>query len=273
MEWIRAKTPKVLPDVFRGDQLVVLGRLKKKKNDGKITVAGTYRGEEKVFTYPVKLTGKNNQHRFIPRLWAVRRVGWLLEQVRLNGESGELKDEITKLAREYAIVTPYTSWLILEDEARRAVPMTNRALRDIETTTAARRSVAGKADAFARSKSGDDALAAAASESDLKKARNVAAQSKAMTRSYYKAKPGATVKEEITQSRSINGKTFYCNSGQWIDSIAQALPADATVRQIKFGSDNYFTFLKKNPQACQWFSAGQNMRLALNEKEIIEIHN
>jgi hypothetical protein len=42
-------------------------------------------------------------------------VGYLLDEIRLNGESQELIDEIVLLSRRYGIITPYTSFLILED--------------------------------------------------------------------------------------------------------------------------------------------------------------
>lgn len=271
-EWLRSLTPKVVPDVFRGDQLVILGRFKTGEEDGKLTLTGTFRGREETFTFPVSFAEGGKQNDFIPRLWAVRRVGWLLEQIRLNGESDELKDEVTGLARQYAIVTPYTSWLILEDEARRNVPLTNRSLREIESAPVVRRHYESKAEGFSKATSGADAIASAASESELKSARNIAAQSMAMKRSNYNGGL-AKAPSEVPQSRLINGKSFYCNSGQWVDSDSQSMAEDIPVTQIKFGSEDYFRFLDENPEACQWFSAGKSLRLALNEKEIIEIIN
>jgi Ca-activated chloride channel family protein len=271
VDWIRSQTPKVLPDLFRGDQLVILGRFKRADDKGKLLLKGTFRGEEESFTFPLSLTRTGKQNRFIPRLWAVRRVGWLLEQIRLNGESDELKAEVTALAREYAIVTPYTSWLILEDEARRNVPMTHRSLRDFDNAPVRRSELGAKADAFENSKSGDDALAAAASEVDLKGAQNISAQSRATLRSRFSA--GGTAAPIETQSCLINGKSFYWNSGQWVDSASQSLPADVPVKQIEFGSKDYFSFLEENPAACQWFSAGNNLRLAISSEQIIEITN
>ena len=53
---------------------------------------------------------------FLPRLWATRKVGFLLGQIRQHGEETELADEIVHLSRRYGIITPYTSFLILEDE-------------------------------------------------------------------------------------------------------------------------------------------------------------
>ena len=54
---------------------------------------------------------RNEQNDFLPRLWASRRVGWLIEQIRANGETKELRDEVTELGTRYGIVTPYTSYL------------------------------------------------------------------------------------------------------------------------------------------------------------------
>ena len=57
---------------------------------------------------------RNESNDFLPRLWATRRVGWLMEQIRSNGEQKELRDEVVDLGTRYGIVTPYTSYLALE---------------------------------------------------------------------------------------------------------------------------------------------------------------
>ena len=53
-------------------------------------------------------------HDFIPRLWATRRIGYLMGEIRLNGERDELVEEIIRLSTEYGIMTPYTSYLVVE---------------------------------------------------------------------------------------------------------------------------------------------------------------
>ena len=58
---------------------------------------------------------RSDANEYLPRLWATRRVGWLMEQVRSNGEQKELRDEIVDLGTRYGIVTPYTSYLALEE--------------------------------------------------------------------------------------------------------------------------------------------------------------
>lgn len=122
--------PGDLPDLFKGEQLVVFGRYTG-AGDTAVTLAGTVNGQPRSFTYDAKFARQATEHGFIPRLWATRRVGFLLDQIRLHGESKELRDEVTELARKYGIVTPYTAYLIVEDEARRNVPMPMRTLQTI----------------------------------------------------------------------------------------------------------------------------------------------
>ena len=56
-------------------------------------------------------TGKD----FVEQLWARRKVGYLLDQIRVNGEKKELVDEVVALAKRYGITTPYTSYLVVPD--------------------------------------------------------------------------------------------------------------------------------------------------------------
>ena len=71
--------------------------------------------ESPEFTYPVTFT-KDGGSDFLPRLWATRKIGYLLNQIRLHGENEELVDAVIDLSLEHGIVTPYTSYLITEDD-------------------------------------------------------------------------------------------------------------------------------------------------------------
>ncbi|HYE18490.1 MAG TPA: VIT domain-containing protein [Tepidisphaeraceae bacterium] len=123
--------PGQLGDLFKGDQLVVFGKYTG-KGAGAVKVTGTLAGEKKTFAQDVQFTENDTKNDFIPRLWATRRVGFLLDEIRKNGETKELKDEVVRLARAHGIVTPYTAYLILEDEARRGVPVAVRTMRELE---------------------------------------------------------------------------------------------------------------------------------------------
>ena len=105
--------PQELPDLFRGAQIVQLGRLEA-AGSVSVRLSGDILGERRVFERDVDLDGDGPE--FLPRLWATRKVGFLLDQIRLHGEDDELIDEIVALSRRHGIITPYTSFLIVEDE-------------------------------------------------------------------------------------------------------------------------------------------------------------
>jgi Ca-activated chloride channel family protein len=107
--------PPQLPDLFSGSQLVVLGRYAG-KGPAAIRLTGRVGAESREFVYEMNLTAKGGEDRdFVEHLWARRKVGYLLDQVRNNGEKKELIDEVTALAKKYGIATPYTSYLIVPD--------------------------------------------------------------------------------------------------------------------------------------------------------------
>jgi Ca-activated chloride channel family protein len=55
-------------------------------------------------------------------IWARRKVGFMLDEIRANGEKKELVDEVVLLAKKYGITTPYTSYLIVPDGPMPVVP-------------------------------------------------------------------------------------------------------------------------------------------------------
>lgn len=106
--------PKKLPDLFKGTQLVVTGRYRTPK-ESTVVLSGSMNGKKQVYEYRADAAKESKTYDFVPRLWAIRKVGYLLDEIRLNGERAELKDEIVALGKKYGIVTPYTSYLVVED--------------------------------------------------------------------------------------------------------------------------------------------------------------
>lgn len=107
--------PVQLPDLFHGSQFVVFGRFSG-HGPGSVKLSGLVGGETRElveeFTFPERTTeGKE----FVEHLWARRKVGYILDQIRINGERKELVDEVTDLAKRYGIATPYTSYLVVPD--------------------------------------------------------------------------------------------------------------------------------------------------------------
>ena len=116
--------------------------------DSAVIVQGSVNGTEKKLTYEVRFPGESADNEFIPRLWATRRVGYLLDEIRLHGENAELRDEVTGLARQYGIVTPYTAYLIVEDEKQHNVPMPMRSLQGFDADAGARQEASQAWDTF-----------------------------------------------------------------------------------------------------------------------------
>jgi Ca-activated chloride channel family protein len=107
--------PPVLPDLFHGGQLVVMGRYSG-KGHAALTLSGTVGTTPRQFVYELNFADRTGDEKgFVEHLWARRKVGYLLDQVRANGEKKELIEEVVALAKKYGIATPYTSYLIVPD--------------------------------------------------------------------------------------------------------------------------------------------------------------
>jgi Ca-activated chloride channel family protein len=104
-----------LPDLFHGGQLVVLGRYSG-AGHAALTLTGFVGKDKKEFVYEVNFPEKTGDDKdFVEDIWARRKVGVLLDQIRATGESKELVDEVVALAKRYGIATPYTSYLVVPD--------------------------------------------------------------------------------------------------------------------------------------------------------------
>jgi len=109
---INRSYPRDLPDLFEGGQIVWAGRY---RQSGRTTIriTGKVGGERRSLEFPAELAGssRGTGYEFVERLWAVRRVGDLIDQVDLQGQNKELVDELVSLSTKYGILTPYTSFL------------------------------------------------------------------------------------------------------------------------------------------------------------------
>jgi Ca-activated chloride channel family protein len=208
-----------MPDLNPGQTLVAFGRYRG-DGPGAVRIAGTLPGERREFADDVTFTANDTRHAFIPRLWATRRVGWLLDEIRLRGESKVLKDEVVRLAREHGIVTPYTAYLILEDEARRNVPVASRTFQDLEADRLALGTVAGQY-ASARGAGGPSAGAGMGGYSGAP-AEAAAAPEKAGPRAVQNAQAAQRMKEAQTLGDSSMDLAM---KRQRIDPSVPALPA------------------------------------------------
>jgi Ca-activated chloride channel homolog len=276
--------PSPLPDLFKGEQLVLVGRYSG-RGDAAIIIEGEVNGVTKKFTYEARFPREASRHEFIPQLWATRRVGYLLDEIRLRGENTELRDEVTELARRYGIVTPYTAYLIVEDEARRDIPAARRSFQGFDSDSSARAEAARSWDAFKTERAGEGAVGGARFGRTLQAAEAPAvANSGAFVESQRAlGLPPGTLTEQRApdsskvrlvqysqQANFVNGKNFFQNANQWTDSAVQQHPDTKRVR-LQFGSHEYFAFAANNTKALQWLALGQNVQFIMNNT-LYEIH-
>jgi Ca-activated chloride channel family protein len=262
--------PSALPDLFKGEQLVVFGRYTG-DGDAAIVLEGTVHGEARTFTYEATFPGKAVEYAFLPKLWATRRVGFLLDEIRLRGEDKELRGECADLARKYGIVTPYTAYLIVEDESRRNVAMDNRTLQIMAQDKVVRAESSRMYREMNEARSGDAAVGGAMALDSLRGAKSLAAPAAANAHAWQGqtgsvAAGARTVQESMQnqQTRFIRGRTFYQNGAQWVDALAQTQP-NARKVQVRFNSDEYFALMRKHRDAAQWMSVGRKVQFLLED--------
>ena len=255
--------PKNLSDMFRGSQMVIFGRY---KGDGQklITLTGTVNGEPRKFEYEATFAANNETTDFIPRLWATSKVGYLMDEIRLRGENKEVKEEIIKLAKEYGILTPYTSWLVLEDIK------TNRNPRQASPAMEGFRGRINKdkdsvyqlslEENNMKESSGADAVTASKRASELAKG------------SYDEKSSGWVGDVTRKVMKQIGDKTFYLNNGIWYDSQYNDEKDKDKVTKIKYLSNEYFDLIKQSPQLAKYLALGERVVVCSGDK-IYEVTN
>ncbi|MFQ6037437.1 MAG: VIT domain-containing protein [Candidatus Aminicenantales bacterium] len=228
---VRDVYPRTLPDLFKGSQIVLVGKY---TGEGPVTVtlSGRVKNRTKTFALRNRALDTSGLYGFLPRLWATRRIGYLLEEIRLHGETQELVDEVKRLGIRFGIVTPYTSFLVTEEER-------------VSMDAAAPESVA----AFAQ-----------------RKPTGVGGVRIAKATQRFKAEEQVlTVRSQ--KIRYVEDKTFYLKDGIWVDSTYEEGPA---VRKIRFGSKEYYRLLAEKPAIAKYLSVGKNL-IVLFEGKVYQI--
>ncbi len=113
--------PAKLPDLFKGSQIQIVGRYRE-PGRGAATLTGKRQGTDWSSTFEIELPQENTRYGFLPRVWAARKIGYLLDEIRLKGENPELVDAVKELAERFGIVTPYTSYFAAPPEVTGGPP-------------------------------------------------------------------------------------------------------------------------------------------------------
>ncbi len=124
--------PAILPNTALGAQQVVLGRFLPgaTASTATVVVTGTVAGQPVRYSSSLAVPAADEGNSFLPRLWARKHLDVLLAQ----GSGPAVQEEVVAFSREYQIMTPYTSFLVLENDEDRATYGVERTvkMRDAE---------------------------------------------------------------------------------------------------------------------------------------------
>ncbi|MHC4390738.1 MAG: VIT domain-containing protein [Planctomycetota bacterium] len=294
--------PRPLPDLFRGSEIAITGTY---RGEGKcvLTVGGRLAGRSVDMMYETRFRAEGGAD-FVPRLFAVRKVAFLLDEIRMNGESKELRNEVVRLAKRYGIVTPYTSYLVVEDAELRGGPGANHApekamrrVRDqldgyARAEEQAKRVLGGAggrssgaeppsapealgaSEAFKKlsGKSQDEAGPSVESDSAQVLARGLketerfrqGGQQKAGEAEEAEAKAKRVLSELI---RVVEGRAFYKDGEVWVDGD---LEGSAATEKVVYLSDRYFELSRSRKDLRKVLALGERVRFR-DKGKIIEI--
>lgn len=221
--------PATLPDLYDGDQFVLLGQY---VGEDPVTflLRGNFLGKKKTFKFKFKFNKATTKNSFVPRLWASRKIAELIDAIRQMGADNkvakndprvkELVDEIVRLSTEFGILTEYTSFL-----AKEGTDLSNEvAVREEAQTYMYRRAM--------KSRSG---------WGGVNQAYNLSAQ-----KGQSKLNKGNAYYDEqmnrvsIASVQQVNDLAFYRRGNRWVDSrLVNKEKQAEPQRVVQFGSDEF----------------------------------
>ena len=294
---VRDHYPVELGDLFAGTQLTLLGRYEK-PGDTVIRLVGKARGEEKTFEYEGTFAQKDVEHQFVAHLWATRKIGYLLDQIRLHGESKELREEVVALSTEFGIPTPYTSYLALPEAERerylgqRLQVLGTRGLRARGTTEPARAGAPTTvypgnwsklrrrreqllSDTARKAGEAGEVTDSAGPTFDLESDTGDAggfdfADDETGEEAVELATSIADLKRaerpEGLAVKKVGERTFEYWAGFWVD---RAYKSDMATVEVKYLSDAYFKILAAAPELKDVFVLGERIVVVLGDKALV----
>ena len=239
--------PRNLYDLFAGDQLVLVGRYKHAGN-AKIVLSGRVNGEVQRFEFSTKLEHKStsSNQSFVEKLWAVRRIGEIIDKIDLEGRNDELLNELVMLSRRHGVLTPYTSFLADENGGARDEAKSRQkaatALNDLAIEESGQAGFARRQNKAAFQNAGGGGLGGRGDgDSDgLLPSQSVDAEGRVIFRD---AVTNRAVK--VKTLKQVGGKSFFLEGGQWVDSNATPKQVEAAQDLTRY-SPSYFALAVKH---------------------------
>ncbi|MCB9892303.1 MAG: VWA domain-containing protein [Planctomycetes bacterium] len=256
--------PKELPDLFRGSQLMVVGRYKG-HGPRAIRLKGMLGKDAKEWVFEGTFAEKDPARAYVGDLWAARKVGYLLDQIRLNGAQQELVDEVVRLGKKHGIVTPYTAFLAVEetqsvaDGTRLPNERTRRGWNgQPQPPGAAGPASGGVSTPNAPSRQGRGGGGFRADRKAEASGERAVAESEAAKKlKDYRGGDEDDVFGRREAQRKVANRVFTNDGTRWIQQGFD--PAKAKATQVTFLSSAYFELLKKDPAIGKILALGEQV--------------
>lgn len=106
--------PQRIPDLFSAQPVIVHGRFDK-PGKGDVRITGKIAGKPWATSIPVELPGGESGSEALAALWARQKMAELMDSM-YQGEKPETVQQITDLALEFRLMSPYTSFVAVEEK-------------------------------------------------------------------------------------------------------------------------------------------------------------
>ena len=228
--------PRNAYDLYAGDQLALVGRYRT-SGAAKVTVEGKIEGQTQSFHFPCQFVDRSvdDSFAFVEKLWAMRRVGEIIDEIDLKGKNNELIDELVSLSKRHGILTPYTSFLA-DDRANG--PLAGGA-GQAGAAGYTRESASRKLDLL-QAESGRGGFSQRDDKARLQKA--MTAPSAGLGGRFRAADTDEEV--EVNTIQTVGRKTFFLRGKQWMDSTIESKPNQKSVVVQRY-SPEFFDLVNK----------------------------
>ena len=263
--------PATIPDLFEGDQLVVMGRY---VGDEPLHFAlgGNYRGRVRTFRFDFDLDRATTDNAFVPRLWASRRIAALGDEIRQLGAEGSaslyastsagIHNSTAGLphAQPWGSIRSGASW----DRIIPAVDPRVAELVDEIVLLSTEYGILTEYTAFLALEGTDlsdrDEVMAVAMENFQTRAMDtrsgIGAVNQSFNRNFQIAQTRLNVRNEfvdarmnrvaVTDVQQLNDRAYFRRGERWVDSrLVNDGRADAPTSVIEFGSDEHVALVRR----------------------------
>ncbi len=275
--------PRDLPDLFEGGQFVWVGRYRR---SGPTTVhlAGKVGHETRSLDFSADLAdpGRGDRFDFVAKVWALRRVGDLIDQIDLHGTNRELVDELTALSTRYGIMTPYTSFLADERETLHLSDTNSARVRDNLQELARVDGPSGFAQRAAKQKfrgadkplsppmmmgmMGRMAQGPGNASGAADRGSSAASSSSPIAAGEANSAVEVRATEVPITLRQVGAKTFFRKGDRWLDSTVTPEDEAKAIRLVQF-SDEFFRLVRDQPaEGNQYLAFDEPLTVKLGDK-------